>query len=391
MIKEALVQKYCPKSTKELVGQKEALAAISKYLTNYPKVFKKALLLYGPTGVGKTSLVKAIATEKDFELIEVNAADCRSADSLNAKLLPAATQRSLWGNKKILLIDELEGLHGQSDRGGVQALVNIIKQSAFPIVITSLDPFDDRFKTLRLSCELVELKPLDTKEIVSKLKEIAEKEKINYDLQALQTIALHANGDLRAAINDLQMLAEQDNCVTKEKVQLWGREQREDMFSLLRFVFKSFDSKILLQTFDYIDNELEDLIFWIEQNLFQEFGRDSSALVDAYQALSLADGYLQKIKRRQHWRFFLYAKYFALVGVQQAKKSVFSKPIKYTKSDILLKIYMLAAKRKKAQSMAEQYSEYFHTSSKRLMETFLPYYNFVSTRNQIFGSFDTEL
>jgi hypothetical protein len=77
--------------------------------------------------------------------------------------------------------------------------------------------------------------------------------------------------------------------------------------------------------------------------------------------------------------------------VQQAKKSVFSKPIKYTKSDILLKIYMLAAKRKKAQSMAEQYSEYFHTSSKRLMETFLPYYNFVSTRNQIFGSFDTEL
>ena len=391
MIKEALVQKYSPKSTKELVGQKEALAAISKYLTNYPKVFKKALLLYGPTGVGKTSLVKAIAAEKDFELIEVNAADCRSADSLNAKLLPAATQRSLWGNKKILLIDELEGLHGQSDRGGVQALVNIIKQSAFPIVITSLDPFDDRFKTLRLSCELVELKPLDTKEIVSKLKEIAEKEKINYDLQALQTIALHANGDLRAAINDLQMLAEQDNCVTKEKVQLWGREQREDMFSLLRFVFKSFDSKILLQTFDYIDNELEDLIFWIEQNLFQEFGRDSSALVDAYRALSLADGYLQKIKRRQHWRFFLYAKYFALVGVQQAKKSVFSKPIKYTKSDILLKIYMLAAKRKKAQSMAEQYSEYFHTSSKRLMETFLPYYNFVSTRNQIFGSFDTEL
>ncbi|MGC9058238.1 MAG: replication factor C large subunit [Candidatus Nanoarchaeia archaeon] len=379
-------KKYAPKKISELVGQQEVLLSVLRYLANYPKVRKPAVLLYGPTGVGKTALVKAIAAEKNYELIELNASDCRSAETIKANLLPAVTQRSLWGNKKLILVDEIEGIHGQSDRGGIQALLEVVEKSSYPIIFTTIDAFDEKFKSLRSHCEILEMKPLDVKDIIKKLQEIVTAEKIKAEQGTLQTIALHANGDLRAAINDLQMLAEKDKILTKEKMIFWGREQEESLSTLLRFVFKSFDTSILIRTFDYIENELEEIIFWLDQNLPNEY--DLKDLFTAYSNLSSAEIFLQRIKKRQHWRFFVYAKYLGLVGVQQAKSNVKRNPLNYSRPELLLKMFIASAKKRKAQALAEQYADYFHTSSKRLLEAFWPFYNFASNHSQVFGEFE---
>lgn len=382
----SLAKKYEPKKISDIVGQDKAIQYILYYFENFPKTYKKALLVYGPTGCGKTSIIKAIANEKNFELIELNASDYRNAEAINSIILPASQQQSLFSIKKIILIDEIEGLHGQNDRGGFLALIDVIKKSKFPIVLTAQDAFDERFKSLRNYCELLELLPLNTNEILKKLKYICEKENITYEMAALHLLALHSNGDLRAAINDLQMLVENKKELKKEQIVVWGREQKEELKSVLRFIFKSFDPSAVLNYFDHIEDELEDLFLWIEQNLPYEY--NAKALSEAYKFLSDAYIFLNFIKKRQHWRFFVYAKYLGLIGVQQSKKTVNSKNTKFSKPDLLFKFYMLAAKKRKAQVLAEKYAEFFHTSAQRLQQTFLPYYAFLQEKGKRFGNLE---
>ena len=56
------------------------------FLRNFPK--KRAALIYGMPGNGKTSAVHALANEKELELIEVNASDVRNAEAIKSKLGP---------------------------------------------------------------------------------------------------------------------------------------------------------------------------------------------------------------------------------------------------------------------------------------------------------------
>ena len=75
--------KYQPKITSDIVGQSIAIAAIKDKISKYnDKKIRKALLLYGPSGTGKTSSIYALANELDLELIEVNASDVRNTEGL---------------------------------------------------------------------------------------------------------------------------------------------------------------------------------------------------------------------------------------------------------------------------------------------------------------------
>jgi len=69
--------KYRPKKISDVVDQEQAKQRILEWLKKWPNVEKRALLLYGPPGVGKSSLVEAVANELGYELIELNASDSR--------------------------------------------------------------------------------------------------------------------------------------------------------------------------------------------------------------------------------------------------------------------------------------------------------------------------
>lgn len=377
-------KKYDPKKVKEVVGQNLAVNSAVTFVKNFPRVRKKAVLLHGPTGTGKTAIAKAIANEYDLELIELNASDYRSADSIAHVLMPAVKQVSLFGQKKLILIDEIDGVSGQQDRGGIASIIDVIKETNFPILMTANDAYSDKLKTLRTYCDLVELKSLATFEIIAKLKEIIIKEGIKYEPVALQALAVSANGDLRAAVNDLQMLSDKDKELKREELVLWGREQKETLFTILKLIFKSYDTKILLKTFDYVDDEVEEIMLWLDQNLPAEYNKMKD-LAFAYENLADADKFLSRIKIRQHWRFFVYAKYLALVGVQQAKSEANRKFVMHQRPELLLKFFIRAAKRRKMQGIAEQYADIMHTSGSRLQQAFWPYYSYVTEKGKKFA------
>src|SRR3989344_6306360 len=87
-----LTKKYKP----SLENIPQDMKPVIEYVTSYSKQKKKSLLIYGPTGTGKTVAVYAVAEKLGLELVEVNASDFRSADEINAKIGNALKQQSLY-------------------------------------------------------------------------------------------------------------------------------------------------------------------------------------------------------------------------------------------------------------------------------------------------------
>ena len=154
-------EKYRAKNYSEFVGQEKTINEIENFLKSFPK--KKALLLHGIPGTGKTSLVLASAKEHNLDILELNSSDLRNRLKLEEKLKPASEQQSLFKEGKILLMDEVDGVTG-TDIGGVPELIRIIEKSAHPLILTGNDIWQSKFSKLRPKCKLIEVKPPKTEE-----------------------------------------------------------------------------------------------------------------------------------------------------------------------------------------------------------------------------------
>ena len=173
--------KYTAKSTKDIIGQDESINNLKKFISNYSNEKKNSALIYGPSGTGKTSSVYAIANELGYEVIEVNASEFRNAEQINLKVGNAMKQRSLFAKGKVILVDEIDGLSGHQDRGGIQAITKLIEISTYPVILTATNPFDNKFSSLRSKSAMIEFRQLDYMSIFDILKIICNNEKIKYD------------------------------------------------------------------------------------------------------------------------------------------------------------------------------------------------------------------
>ena len=135
-------EKYRPKKINEIVGQKEAIEKVKSFLLNFPGK-KKAIILNGLSGIGKTTIVHAMSNEINSEIFELNASDLRNKSSMNLRLKPVLEQQPLFEKNKIILVDEVDGISG-TDRGGVSELVSLIESSKYPIICTSNDAWTQK-------------------------------------------------------------------------------------------------------------------------------------------------------------------------------------------------------------------------------------------------------
>ena len=150
-------EKYRPKKFEEIKGQEEAIAKIKEFVNNIflvGKSSKKSLILYGPPGIGKTTLAHVIARETNSEIFELNASDLRNKIKLKEILKPAIEQKSLRKKNKIILVDEVDGISAV-DRGGLTELLSLIKSASYPIIITANDVWNRKLNELRKSSECV--------------------------------------------------------------------------------------------------------------------------------------------------------------------------------------------------------------------------------------------
>ena len=182
-------------------------------------------------------------------------------------------------------------------------------------------------------------------------------------------------------MNDLETLSRDRNEITLDNLEsLSQREREENIMNLMKLVYKSFDSELLLTTSNYVSDDISNLIYWLDENVTKEY-RLKGELAYAYNKLAEADSFLARIRKRQHWRFLIYARILSLVGVQQAKITPNPKFNSYLYPSVLLKIYERAAKRKKMQVVSELASHKLHSSSDRLTKTFWPYFDYMQQKN----------
>ncbi len=363
-------RKYMPSKCSEVAGQAAAVARLKGFVGSSRKSGKKAALLHGFTGSGKTCSVYAVAREIGCEVLEINASDFRDAESINSIVGSASYQLSLFGGGKIILVDEIDGISGREDRGGIAALSRIIAKSAFPIVMTANSPWDKKFSPLRKLSEMIEFKPLAAAEVYNVLNMICRSEKVAADDAALKSLANRSGGDLRAAVNDLQILAGSSRKLAKKDVDsLSDRNRIESMIGALVRILKTTDFETAAAAFDSLEEQPNEWFLWIDENLPAEY-KNPKYLAKAYEAVSSADVFNGRIARSQYWRLLVYIKLLLTAGVATAKDEKLSGVVSYKQTSRLLKIWMANARYNKRKNIAEKIAEKTHTSTSKVIQNF---------------------
>ena len=359
-------EKYRANSFSQIKGQNLAIDKVKLFLRAFPK--KKAIVLYGPPGVGKTSLAYVIASELDSEILELNASDLRNKEKIASIIGPASRQKSLFRKYKVILVDEVDGVSAVRDRGGLAELLALIEKSVYPIIITANDIWQKKFNLLRKKAELIELKELEYGFVLDVLRDICRREGVVLAEDSLKAIAIRARGDLRAAINDLQMLSKMDGPIAKSEI--GERNKEQSIFSALQFVFKN--AKIneeMLKVFNEVNMPIDEIFLWIEENIPLEYS--GPELAKAFDALALADVFRGRIRRQRHWRFMVYEYFFLGPGVAASKRYNRTGWTGYKKPSRILKIWLQNQRSQKKKSICEKYARHAHISVKTAMRDFM--------------------
>jgi len=314
--------KYKPRSLAQIVGNKEAIEKFVDWVKSWERGIpkKKAVLIYGPPGIGKTVTVEAVAYDFHMEFVEKNASDYRTEEAVNHFAGLASQYGSLFGGKRIILLDELDGLTGTADRGGVKAITDIVKNAQFPIILISNVAYDPRFTNLRNYCLLIEFKKPSAGDVLKHLNRICASEGIKAEESALKFIAQRSEGDVRSAVNDLQALAQGKKTLTYADVSWLGyRDRQESIFNVLRLIIYGKTSASAKQAANMADVDVDMLFEWIYENVPAHF-TDAHDLATAMDALSIADVYRGRIRATRDWSFTRYVIDCMTAGVAMARQ-----------------------------------------------------------------------
>ena len=309
---------YRPSTLAEVRGNDKARDALEEWADTWED-HREAVILHGAPGVGKTSAAHALAADRGWEVIELNASDQRTGDVIDRVAGEAAKSGTLASGsagRKLIIMDEADNVHGTVDRGGTKAITQLVKEATQPVVLIA-NEFYDMSRSLRNACQEIEFRDVSKRSILPVLRDICRREGIEYEDAALDALAAKNSGDLRSAINDLQALAETTETLTEEDVVTGQRDSTEGIFPFLDAVFKEEDAEGALKTAYDVDETPDDLIHWVEDNLPKDY--DGAELAAAYRYLANGDRWLGRVRATQEYSYWRYVTDNVAAGVPAAR------------------------------------------------------------------------
>ena len=190
--------------------KKEQPKTVKKFAKN-ENVNSRAAIVSGPPGIGKTSAIRVLAKTKGYRVFELNASDKRNKDTINNSvgfLMNNTTLSSIdnsTNSKNLIIMDEIDGMTGNEDKGGIKALIDITKKTKVPIIFICNDIYSPKLKSLVNHCYDIRFYRPDKRQIVFRLMDICKKEKIFVDNQTLNYIVENFNFDIRQILNYLDL------------------------------------------------------------------------------------------------------------------------------------------------------------------------------------------
>ena len=209
---EILADKIRPKKLSEVIGQKHLVGPgkiLSNLVTN-KKLF--SMIFYGKPGIGKTSIANALVSELDLRYKFMNATINNKSD-----FDIAIAEAKMYGDL-VLIVDEIHRMNKDKQ----DLLLPYIENGTIILIgLTTSNPYHKINPAIRSRCQIFELHELVSEDIFDGLKRACfYLEDIKVDDEALNYIANLAGGDLRYALNLLEMAyySTSDKKVTLEEI-----------------------------------------------------------------------------------------------------------------------------------------------------------------------------
>jgi replication factor C large subunit len=322
-----------PQRVEQMVGNEDARITVVKWLSGWVSG-TKPLLLVGPPGVGKTTIVHALARQFDYDLVEMNASDARNRDSIETRIKPVFANTGLFGRKILLFLDEVDGISGREDSGGLDALVDLIKEPTVPVIMAANEK-SAKIKELAKGCKVVEFAPVPPRLLLMFLDHVLAKEKVKLGPGDKVSIVLNSGGDIRSLLNSAQSRAAGYATVSNSDV------TEIDIADAINSYFAAKDRAAAMQVFARADASFpdpryegmspearrKDMVAALFSSIVSSHAVDKESLAELLDVLSKADVVVGRVSRNRQWSLLRYVRDMLSAGLYAKSRG---KDIKYS-------------------------------------------------------------
>jgi DNA polymerase III delta prime subunit len=458
-----LAERLRPKRLGELIGNARARTELRGWAERWRSgelPGRRAAILAGPPGVGKTTAALALAAEMDWSVVEMNASDARNQSAIDRVAGRASVSHSLGDvgedgspRRALILLDEADCLTGRvvepsraiaepvalreflrgryatvealnvawglvagskvkpfsdwsaiprspgnfgwgrlassrrdleewrasgrpvdtSDRGGLGAIARLVRSTRQPLVLTvnddrSLNRYSAVFRTAALRIRFYPIRP---DELSSHLVRVIRAERLAVTPAAVPAIVARAQGDLRAALNDLDAISYLPAGPGQLEV-LGARDRTADFAGLTAEALTSARFYRAGEVMDRLDAPPDDLLPWIEENIVH-FAPDAARRDAAFATLVVAERFLMRATRARTYGLWSYASELLTGGVGLALRD---RPVPIGAEAafprFLAAMGQSRAAREVRESLARKLAARFHLSREKVRSTLLP-------------------
>ncbi len=360
---------YRLSSSADILGNADSVSTIRNYLRNFWNGgSRKPLIVYGPTGTGKSTSVRLVANEEHLNLVELNASDYRDSKSIGARALPALQTRSLFGIGNVILFDEIDELSVRHDRGASAIILSIIKEPRSPIIFIATDMWDQRITFLRNRTAPVGFKKPSQAEISGMLRKISKDMGMEISERTIVWIAKMCNGDVRSAINDLYVM----EGASDDDVDIIGvRDKKSDVFTTLDRVFLSHTIAAPMRAVMNSDVDKDMLTSWIDENIPNRY-YDTVSIHKAYDMLALSTSYSSRATRSGYYTFWRYMSTAMSAGVSMAKERGCITTKRYAFPSVIKALSASKTDRSSMYTIAQKLKHRLHANTRNILSDYLP-------------------